>query len=92
NALGTAAYITTVAIIMQNAERIFGDMDNTTLGPITFLMLFVLSAAVTGSLVLGRPVLMYLDGQKKEAVKLFLVTIVWLALAIVILLAIIASR
>jgi hypothetical protein len=37
-------------------------------------MLFVFSALVTGGLVLGRPLLLYIDGQKKEGVKLLLFT------------------
>ena len=85
NALGTIAYVSVVAIIMQNGEKIFENI-NETIAPIAFLTLFVLSAAVTGGLVLGKPVLMYLDNQKKEAIKLFLYTLCWLALAIVILL------
>ncbi len=69
---------------MQNGERIFGQMNKTT-GPIAFLTLFVLSAAVTGGLVLGKPLLMYVNNQKSEAIKLFIYTLCWLALAVVIL-------
>lgn len=87
NALGTTAYVAGVATIMQNAEKIFGEMDKAT-GPIAFLMLFVLSAAVTGGLVLGKPVLMYLNNQKSEAVKLFLFTLGWLALGVIILISV----
>jgi heme O synthase-like polyprenyltransferase len=46
----------------------------------------VLSAAVTGGLVLGKPVMLYLDNQKTDAIKLFIYTLCWLALAVVILL------
>lgn len=48
------------------------------LGPVAFLLLFILSAAVTGALILGRPVLLYLENQKTEAVRLFIYTIGWL--------------
>ena len=85
NALATVEYISIVAVVMRNAEKIFEPMDNLW-GPITFLMLFILSAAITGSLVLGKPVLMYLNGNKSEAVKLFLYTIGWLGLGIIVLL------
>lgn len=85
DALATGAYVTAVATLIRNGERIFGKMDNI-LGPIAFLLLFVISAAITGSLVLGKPVLMYLDGQKKEAIRLFLYTIGWLAIETVVLL------
>ena len=46
--------------------------------PVLFLMLFVLSAGVTGALVLGRPVLKYLDGDRKGAIYLFCATLGWL--------------
>ena len=77
NALGTAIYVSLIALFMQNAERIFGQMDNL-FGPVAILLIFVLSAAITGSLVLGRPILMYLDNRKAEAVKLFIYTLGWL--------------
>ena len=84
NALGTAAYVAVVATIMQNGEKIFGGKSSI-VGPISFLMLFVLSASITSGLVLGKPFLMYLNNQKSEAVRLFIYTICWLAFAVVIL-------
>lgn len=77
NALGTAVYIVAVSFIIRNGEKIFGKMENF-LGPVAFLLLFVLSAAVTGALILGRPVILYFEDKKNEAIKLFLYTIVWL--------------
>lgn len=87
NALGTVAYVAVVATLMSNGEKIFGQMSDI-LGPITILTLFVLSAAVTSSLVLGKPILMYLNNQKNDAVRLFIYTLGWLALAIIILMII----
>lgn len=77
HALGVSAYVAVVVLIMRNAERIFGQVDNM-LGPVTFLMLFVVSAAITGTLVLGKPVLYFLENKKAEAIKLFLYTVGWL--------------
>jgi len=77
NALATAVYVAIVALIMQNAEKIFGTMRNI-IGPIAFLLLFVTSAAITGFLVLGQPIMLYSDNQKHEAVKLFIYTVAWL--------------
>jgi hypothetical protein len=45
----------TLVAEMQELCRIFGEMENT-LGPVAFLLLFVVSPCVTGLLVLGRPV------------------------------------
>jgi hypothetical protein len=78
-ALGEVAYIGLVALLMSSAERFFGNApDNKILAPITFLLLFVLSAAVSGALILGKPVLMYVEGKKKEALALFGFTLFWL--------------
>ena len=85
NALGTIAYVSVIATIMQNGDKIFGRI-NQTLAPIAFLTLFVLSAGVTGGLVIGKPVMLFLNNQKTEAIKLFIYTLCWLALAVVILL------
>ena len=75
----------TLVTLILNGEKLFGTIDNI-LGPIAFLLVFVVSASITGSLVLGKPILMYLDGQKTEAVKLFMYTIGWLAIIAIILL------
>jgi hypothetical protein len=73
SSLGALAYITFVALLMQNGEIIFGKFTNI-LGPITFLLLFVVSALVVGALILGKPFMLYLDGKKKEAMSLFFAT------------------
>ncbi|HRY63700.1 MAG TPA: hypothetical protein P5267_03825, partial [Patescibacteria group bacterium] len=86
DALGVAIYVVIVALIMQNGEKIFGKMS-TIIGPVAFLLLFVVSAAITGALTLGRPVMLYLDNKKAEAVKLFIGTIGWLLLLMVMILA-----
>lgn len=77
NALGTVIYVALIATIMNNAPKIFGEMKSVA-GPIAFLLLFVTSAAITGGLVLGRPVMLFLDNQKQLAVKLFSYTVGWL--------------
>jgi hypothetical protein len=86
NALGTAVYVAIVALIIYNAQKIFGTMRNIT-GPISFLLLFVTSAAITGFLVLGQPVMLYVDNKKKDAIKLFILTVAWLFILTVIALA-----
>ena len=87
NSLGVLVYVSLVVLFMNNAEKIFGKMNNNSFAPIIFLLLFVLSALITGSLVLSKPAMLYLDGQKKEGITLLFYTIVSLAviLALVIL-------
>jgi hypothetical protein len=87
NALGTLVYIVLVSLLLQNGEKLFGNMSGVT-APVTFLSLFTLSAAVVGGLIIGKPVMLYLDNKKKEAVSLFIQTVSWLAGATVVLLAI----
>lgn len=92
HALLVAVYVSLVASIMNHGSTWFGQKD-TAWTPVAVLMLFVLSAAITGSLVLGRPVLMYLDGKKKEAVQFFGYTIGWLfVLTIVVFVIMFAMR
>jgi hypothetical protein len=77
NSLGVAAYVFLVAVFMQNANRLFGKADSMFSGMAAMLLL-VFSAALTGSLVFGKTVLMYLDNAKKEAVWLLGYTLAWL--------------
>ena len=74
---GVLVYVFLVALLMNYGEQIFGSMNNLT-GPIAFLLLFVLSALIVGMLVLGKPVILYLDGKKKEAIQLLLYTVFWI--------------
>ena len=83
HSVGVAAYTVLVAFLMNNGDKIFGKMDSV-FGPALFLMLFVLSATVVISLIAGKPVMLYLDGKKKEAVALFGYTILFLFLLVLI--------
>jgi len=77
SALGVVIYVVLVALLMMNGDAIFGTAQ-TVVAPIAVLLLFVLSAAVVGALILGKPLMMYLDGEKKDAVKMFIRTVLWL--------------
>ena len=79
NATLTVVYVIAVAAFMTNAEHWFGQM-NSVLSAASFLLLFTLSAFVVGGLLVIKPLLLYIDGAKKEAVKLFVLSGVWLAI------------
>lgn len=81
DAAGVFFYVMIVAWIMTNGESIFGQMRSF-IGPVIFLLLFVLSASITASLVLGRPIWYYLDGRKKDAIKLLGFTMAWIFILI----------
>jgi hypothetical protein len=74
NSLGVVVYVFLVSLIINNGERVFGAVDDKMIAPLVFLLLFVFSALLTGGLILGKPLMMYFDGQKKESVKLLLMT------------------
>ncbi|PIQ74097.1 MAG: hypothetical protein COV85_03975 [Candidatus Portnoybacteria bacterium CG11_big_fil_rev_8_21_14_0_20_44_10] len=60
---------------MFNGENLFGQVKSFWM-PVALLLLFVLSAAITSLLVLGKPVILYLNDSKKEAFKLLIYTLV----------------
>lgn len=86
NAGITFAYIALIATFLSNIEKIFKNApsEDTVFAPIMMLLLFVISASVTGLAVLGRPIAWYLDGKRKEAVTLLISTIVCLIIFAVI--------
>lgn len=88
NAFGTLAYIALVVLFMSNGEEWFGKVPEYVAG-ITMLTLFVFSAATVGALVLGRPLLWYLDGAEADALRLFGYTLAWLFAVLCILLAVV---
>ncbi len=91
NSIGTAVYIALVATLMTKGNQIFGQATGI-LGGVGILLLFTLSALIVGTLVLGKPLMLYLDGNKKEAVKLLIYTIIILAVLTVIFLSILAIK
>lgn len=54
NAGGMFVYVYAVSWLIFNGQKLFGGR-NSFLAPLFFLLLFVISAAITGLLVLGRP-------------------------------------
>lgn len=83
DAAGTAAYIAVLVTAAFYAPTVdLADDIRSILIPIGMLSLFVLSAAVTSFLVFGRPLLWYLDGQRKEAVGLVSWTLAFFAIIV----------
>lgn len=83
SALGVALYVGVFAWLVNNVSRWFPAPRQSWVGSALFLMLFIVSACVTGSLVLLRPVLLYVEGHKKESVLLFVYTVACLAVVAV---------
>ena len=79
-ATGAAAYIAIVAAIMTFTGNNSAMVAYPFLGITTFLLLFVLSAAVMGILIFGAPVMLFLENKKKESVTLLFTTVGFLAI------------
>lgn len=78
NALAAAAYITLVGTLMFYGSKMIGPVHSVIV-PIAFISLFTLSASMMGYLFLLKPVTLYIDGQKREAVRLFVQTVAFFA-------------
>lgn len=74
NALAALGYISLIAAVMYFGGRM-AEPEDSFFAPIAMISLFTLSAAVMGYVFCYQPIQMYFDGQKKQAVKLFLQTV-----------------
>ncbi len=86
NSLGVFLYVSGVAWFMFNGEKWFGKAEKNFWMPVAMLLMFILSATITGSLVLGRPIFLYLKGLKAESIKLLVYTIISLFIIVLIVL------
>ncbi len=92
-ALGEVVYISLVALLLFIVGKLFGDKpDPAIIAPIAFLLLLVISASISGALILGKPLMLYLDGKKKDALQLFSFILAWLAVFLIAAFSIIATR
>ncbi|MDQ5938316.1 MAG: hypothetical protein QG642_6 [Patescibacteria group bacterium] len=75
--LAAVLYVLFISVFFSQAEKIFGPED-TMLSPVVFLLLLVFSVSIMGMTIFGRSIMWYLDGQKKEAVKLLFYKLAYL--------------
>jgi hypothetical protein len=87
NSLGVLAYIFLLVSFMNNAKNFFEKPPEILIGA-TMLLLLVLSASITGLLVLGRPIHLYFNGFKKEALTLLFYTLACLFVFVMVILII----
>ncbi len=89
HAVASVAYVAFIAYSISNVQALFG--PNAALPPyvaiLFFLLTFVISAAIMAILVFGRPVILYFDGRKREAIMLALYTIGFIVLIALVMLA-----
>ena len=75
NGLSASTYIILVASVMNFGTKIIPH-PNPFMAPIAIISLFTLSAAVMGYIFCYQPTQLYFDGKKKQAVQLFLRTVI----------------
>lgn len=80
HACGVVLYIGILMTSLMFADSVFGKSSLGYAAPFFMLLLLVISATITGSLVLGRPILLYVEGHKKDGLKFFGYTLAWLVL------------
>lgn len=85
-----ALYVTLVGWTLPRAGKWLGPVANPW-GPVLFLMLFCLSAAIVGALLFGRPAYLALSGKKTEALWQAIFNIVWLLVLTLLAFALLAA-
>ena len=75
NALGAAAYIWGIGLLISHIARLHHDTPDNLVGSIAALSLGVCSAAVMAFLFFYRPVVLLLENKKGEAISFFLTTL-----------------
>lgn len=75
NALAAGLYIVFVVLLISYGPTFVREKPDTIFAPMAMLSLLVFSAAFMGYIFFFQPVLMYLEGQKREAVELFTKTL-----------------
>lgn len=92
NALLAAVYI---GLLVTMIHAFAGGPDTPDKGglliPMVMLSLFTLSAAVMGYLFVSEPIMLYIDGKKKEAMTFFFTTVVSFAVVTLALVAVLFS-
>ncbi len=75
NALSAATYIFLVVTVMNYVTAPLKDKPDTFFAPVTVLFVLTLSVAVMAFLFFYQPLLLFIEGKRKEAVNLFVKTV-----------------
>lgn len=80
-ALGVAIYVACFALSVNFVGSIVDSYEispGPVFGIIAFLLAFIVSALITGSIMLWRPVSLFLSGKRHEAVEIIFWSVIWL--------------
>lgn len=75
NALSASAYILLIVSVMNFVTQPLRNKPDTFFAPVTVLFVLTLSVAVMAFLFFYQPLLIFIEGKKKEAVNLFVKTV-----------------
>lgn len=75
NAFCASAYIFLGVVVMSLVTEPLKNKPDTFFAPIVFLSLLTLSVAVMAFLFFYQPIVLFIEGKKKEAVNLFIKTV-----------------
>ncbi len=80
NALGASSYIGLVVLVINLLSVTHKDTPDTAFAPVVFLSLLTLSVVMMAYLFFYQPLLLFVEGKKKEGVDLFAKTVGYFAL------------
>lgn len=76
-ASGIVAYILIISVFLNNVENLFHKDTGKYMAPILVLLLFIISAVISSSLVLGRAGVLFWEKKYSEASTLLAWTVGW---------------
>jgi hypothetical protein len=82
-ATGAAAYIGVVAALMTVTGNNNAMTEYPVIGISMFLLLFVISAAIMGILIFGKPLMLFIENKKKESLAILFTTVGFLAVYLI---------
>lgn len=91
NALSASAYIILVVSVMTFVTQPLKNKPDTFFAPVTVLFVLTLSVSVMAYLFFYQPLILFIEGKKKEAVNLFVKTVAFFATITVIILILLFS-
>ena len=75
NALSATGYILFITSIMKLIQDTQGSKPDSALAPVIFLSMLSFSVAVMAYIFFYQPLVLLIDGKKKEGIKLFMQTL-----------------
>lgn len=75
NALAASTYIGLVVTLMNFISQTLGSKPDSAFAPIVFLSLLTLSVSIMAYVFFYQPLVLIIDGKKKEAIHLFVQTV-----------------